>query len=80
MIILLVFAMFFFIYLTLEVTAVTQKTGIHRNVLTYLPIMFFTTALTLSSLWPDSRLGARPGKPGASASPSLTGKSPDDTL
>jgi len=80
MIILLVFSMFLFIYLTLEVTAVTQKTGIHRNVLTYLPIIYFTTALALSSLWPDVRSWARPGKPGDAASPPLTGKSPDDTL
>ncbi len=58
-IILLVFSMFVFIYLTLEVTAVMQRTGIHRNILTYLPILYFTTALVLSSLWPDTRSESR---------------------
>jgi len=53
MIILLVFSMFVFIYLTLEVTAVTDQSGIHRNTLTYLPIIYFATALVLSSIWPD---------------------------
>jgi len=59
MIILLVTSMFLFVYLTLEVTAVTQQTGIHRNTLTYLPIVFFATALALSSLWPDLGQGLR---------------------
>jgi hypothetical protein len=56
MIILIVFSMFTFIYLTLEVTAVMEETGIHRNILTYLPIMFFATVLVISSIWPDTRL------------------------
>jgi len=58
MIIILVFSMFLFIYLTLEVTAVMQGTGIHRNVLTYLPIVYFTTALVLSAIRPDVRSGS----------------------
>jgi len=57
-IIIMVFSMFLFVYLTLEVTAVMQRTGIHRNILTYLPILYFATALALSSRWPDA--GASP--------------------
>jgi len=57
-IIIMVFSMFLFVYLTLEVTAVMQRTGIHRNILTYLPMLYFATALALSSRWPDA--GASP--------------------
>ncbi len=55
MIILLLISMYVFVYLTLEVATVTEQTGIHRNTLTYLPIVFFATTLTLSRLWPQSR-------------------------
>jgi len=65
LIVLIVSAMFVFIYLTLEVTAVMQETGIHRNTLTYLPIVYFATALVLSSLWPDHAKGAAPSSPSA---------------
>jgi len=68
-IILLVSSMFVFVYLTLEVTAVMQETGIHRNTLTYLPIIYFATSLVLSHLWPDPC--AKPAPPAASSSPSL---------
>lgn len=40
----LVMAMFLFLYLTLEHTTVIEVTGINRNMLTYVPIVFFTTA------------------------------------
>jgi len=84
LIIFIVFFMFVFIYLTLEVTAVTRSTGIHRNALTYLPILFFTTALALSSLWPDSfapdsRIGGSPIPEDNCARP-LTGDAPDAIL
>ncbi|MEE8573965.1 MAG: glycosyltransferase family 39 protein, partial [Thermodesulfobacteriota bacterium] len=45
---LLVMAVFVFVYLTLEVTAVTESSGFHRNMLTYLPIIFFTSAVLLA--------------------------------
>ncbi|MFQ5479672.1 MAG: ArnT family glycosyltransferase [Thermodesulfobacteriota bacterium] len=51
--ILFLVSMFTFVYLTLEVTAVTEQTGIHRNTLTYLPIVYFAAALALSRVWPD---------------------------
>lgn len=51
MVLLLVMAMFIFIYLTVEVTAVTEVTGINRNILTFLPILFFTSALLAARLW-----------------------------
>jgi len=41
--------MFFFIYLTLEVLAVTRATGFHRNILTYAPVLFLSTALLFSA-------------------------------
>ncbi len=80
MITLLVASMFFFTYLTLEVTAVTQRTGIHRNTLTYLPLIYFTTALALSSIWPDPRKGASQSESPAACPPPLTGEAPDDIL
>ncbi len=80
LIILLVFSMFVFIYLTLEVTAVMQGTGIHRNAITYLPIMFFTTALALSSIWPDRGSASTPQSGASPLSPPLTGKVADDIL
>ncbi|MFQ5353883.1 MAG: ArnT family glycosyltransferase, partial [Thermodesulfobacteriota bacterium] len=79
-IILLISSMFFFIYLTLEVTAVTQQTGIHRNTLTYLPIVYFTTALVISALWPDRGRGAPESGPNAASPPPLRGKPSDDIL
>ncbi|MFQ5353881.1 MAG: ArnT family glycosyltransferase [Thermodesulfobacteriota bacterium] len=80
MIILLVFSMFFFIYLTLEVTAVTDQSGIHRNTLTYLPIVYFTTALVLSAFWPDQGRETPESEPPAHMPPPLTGKPSDDIL
>jgi len=69
MIILIVFSMFVFIYLALEVTAVTQGTGIYRNILTYLPIIYFATALVLSSLRPDARCKAPDSPPQPPSAP-----------
>lgn len=55
-----VIAMFLFVYLTLEVTAVTENTGVNRNALTYIPLIFFTTAvLCVRQYLPSS---AAPGK------------------
>lgn len=51
-IILSVMAMFFFVYLTLEVTTVTESTGIQRNILTYAPIVFLTSALLACRIYP----------------------------
>ncbi len=53
--VLLVMSMFLFVYLTLEVTTVTEETGIHRNTLTYLPLVYFTAAMAISSIWPLTR-------------------------
>lgn len=50
MVLFLVIGVFFFVYLTFEATAVTEVTGIHRNTLTYLPMVFYTAALLLGSL------------------------------
>ncbi|MFQ5427582.1 MAG: ArnT family glycosyltransferase [Thermodesulfobacteriota bacterium] len=76
----LVISMFLFVYLTLEVTAVTQETGIHRNTLTYLPIVYFITALVISVLWPDQGRGEPESPPSASCPPPLTVKPSDDIL
>lgn len=48
-----VMAMFMVTYLLLEVTAVIEITGVHRNIMTYAPIMFFSSLALLS------RLGAK---------------------
>ncbi len=48
---LLVIGAFLFIYLTLEVTAVTQRTGLNRNLMTYIPVITFTSALLLVRVW-----------------------------
>jgi hypothetical protein len=50
-----VIAMFIFVYLTLEVTAVTETTGIQRNFLTLAPIIFFISACLTFRLWPRSK-------------------------
>ncbi len=50
LIIIMIVGAFFFIYLTLEVTAVTEATGIHRNALLYLPIIAFASAMVLEKL------------------------------
>ncbi len=49
-IIFLMIGAFAFTYLTLEATAVTQATGIHRNLLTYTPVIFLSAALLLAEL------------------------------
>ncbi|MBI5586824.1 MAG: glycosyltransferase family 39 protein [Deltaproteobacteria bacterium] len=41
---------FVFVYLTLERMSVLEATGIHRNILTYAPIMLFSSALTLNGV------------------------------
>lgn len=46
--ILVVIAGFVFVYLTLENMSVIEGTGIHRNILTYAPMVLFASALTLS--------------------------------
>ncbi|MFQ5479670.1 MAG: ArnT family glycosyltransferase [Thermodesulfobacteriota bacterium] len=79
-IILLVSSMFLFIYLTLEITAVTEETGIHRNTLTYLPLVYFAAALVISNIWPDSRRAATRGESPSSSPASLTGQVSDDIL
>jgi 4-amino-4-deoxy-L-arabinose transferase-like glycosyltransferase len=56
-----VMAMFIFVYLTLEVTTVTKGTGIHRNTLTYVPIIFFTSAVLVGRIWPPSAKGFAEG-------------------
>ncbi len=80
LIIILIVSMFLFTYLTLEVTAVTQRTGIHRNTLTYLPIIYFTAALVLASIWPDSTARGLNNIPDPAPSPPLTGAEPDGIL
>ncbi len=50
-IVLTVISGYIFIYLTLEVTAVTDVSGIHRNILTYMPILFYTSSLVLAWLY-----------------------------
>ena len=42
---------FIFIYLTIEVTAVTDVSGIHRNILTYMPVLFYTSSVVLAWLY-----------------------------
>ncbi len=46
---------YIFIYLTLEVTAVTDVSGIHRNILTYMPILFYTSSVVLAWLYREGR-------------------------
>jgi len=48
--ILIVIAGFVFVYLTLEKMSVLEGTGIYRNILTYAPMILFSSALTLKSL------------------------------
>ncbi len=48
--VLLIIGAFFFIYLTLEATAVTQATGLHRNLMTYVPAIAYSGAVLLSRL------------------------------
>ncbi len=50
-----VMAMFIFVYLTLEVTTVMDATGIHRNTLTYAPIILFALAILGQRLLKRSR-------------------------
>lgn len=57
-IIVAVIGQFLFIYLTLEITAVTESSGMYRNMLTYAPIILFTSALVLYRLWPTPGSGA----------------------
>ena len=53
---------FTFIYLTLEVSAVVEGSGIHRNLMTFIPLIFFTALLLLSRLAPRGwASGAFPG-------------------
>jgi hypothetical protein len=59
-VLLAVMAMFTFVYLVFEVTAVTEVTGINRNALTYVPIMFFASALAARRLWPSSSFDTAP--------------------
>lgn len=40
-----IISMFIFVYLTLEVTAVTQVSGLHRNTLTFAPIILYVLSL-----------------------------------
>ena len=49
-IVLIIVAAFFFIYLTLEATAVTQATGLHRNLMTYVPGVAYCGAVLLARL------------------------------
>jgi hypothetical protein len=51
-VILALMAMFMFIYLIFESTAVTEITGLHRNTLTYVPIIFFASAVLAARIWP----------------------------
>jgi 4-amino-4-deoxy-L-arabinose transferase-like glycosyltransferase len=51
-VILAVAGMFAFVYVTLEPASVVQGTGVHRNILTYLPLMAFSSALVAARLWP----------------------------
>lgn len=50
-----VMAMFIFVYLTLEVTTVMDATGIHRNTLTYAPIILFALTVLAGRLFRRSR-------------------------
>ena len=49
-IIIVVIAQFLFVYLTIEMAAVTEFTGVFRNMLTFISIIFFTSALVLHAL------------------------------
>jgi hypothetical protein len=60
-VILAVMAMFIFLYFTLEVTAVTELTGFNRNTLTYVPIIFFASALLAGRIWPHRGKGTSAG-------------------
>lgn len=48
LILLFVISSFLFIYFTLEMAAVTQVSGLHRNALTYTPIIFYTVIILLT--------------------------------
>lgn len=53
-----VMSMFFLLYLLLEVTAVTEATGIYRNIMTYAPIILFASLVVLRRICycsPDGR-------------------------
>jgi hypothetical protein len=49
-IIIVVIAQFLFVYLAIEMAAVTEFTGVFRNMLTFISIIFFTSALVLHNL------------------------------
>lgn len=51
-----VIAMFVFVYMTFqfEKEAVTKATGLHRNTLTYVPLIFFSSCLLIRRLWPSA--------------------------
>jgi len=51
----LVMGMFLSLYLVLEFTSVTLAFGIHRNNLTYLPVVFYASALLARCLWSAGR-------------------------
>lgn len=44
-------AAFILVYFTIEMTAVTDGSGLHRNFLTFYPIIFFTTTVIFMRLW-----------------------------
>lgn len=54
-VILLVMLMFFLTYIVSEAAAVTEATGIHRNSLTYMPIMLYSTALLVRRLYKSKK-------------------------
>lgn len=49
-IILMLISIYLLIYLTIEVTAVTDFSGIHRNMLSFMPVIFLSSALLIARL------------------------------
>jgi hypothetical protein len=56
-----VMGMFIFIYLKVEHNINPELTAIHRNTLTYIPIIFFASAVVLTRLWPPQELNESGG-------------------
>jgi hypothetical protein len=50
-IIVMVMGMFIFIYLRIDQNIVFEETAFHRNTLTYVPIIFFASALLVGRIW-----------------------------
>lgn len=52
----LVIGGYYFVYLSLQVEAISESAGLHRNFLTFMPIVCFVSAMLLVKLWPKAAL------------------------